>query len=137
LALKIVEAHISPDLSEEAQGIVAELSHESWVQAGGRFGSVLFAVVGAERTGEAVDRLHERLADRGGLLVLVQPLDGVLPRLLASGKQETRAGAKSAAAVSREEVYASIADTARLDRNYVALVILGALVVASQRWLGG
>jgi hypothetical protein len=36
-----------------------------------------------------------------------------------------------------EEVYASIADTARLDRNYVALVILGALVVASQSWLGG
>jgi uncharacterized hydrophobic protein (TIGR00341 family) len=41
---------------------------------------------------------------------------------------EARADARSAAAVSREEVYASIADTAQLNRAYVALVVLASLV---------
>jgi uncharacterized hydrophobic protein (TIGR00341 family) len=130
LALRIVEAHVSADLSDEAREVLRELSHESWVQEGGRFGSIVFAVLGAGRTGEALDRLHERLADRGGLLVLVQPLDGVLPRPPASDVRETRADARSAAAVSREEVYARIADTAQLDRTKVALVVLSAVVAA-------
>jgi uncharacterized hydrophobic protein (TIGR00341 family) len=128
LALRIIEAHVAPDLCEDAREILAELSHESWTQEGGRFGAVVFAVLGAQRTGEALDRLHDSLADRGGLLVLVQPLDGVLPRPHASAVTDTRTDARSAAAVSREEVYASIADTAQLDRAYVALVVLASVV---------
>lgn len=128
MALRIIEAHVPADLSDEAREVVDALCHESWVQEGGRFGAVVFAVVGADRTGEALDQLHERIAARGGLLVLVQPLDGVLPRPLASGAGDVRASALSAAAVSREEVYASIADTARLDRTYLSLVVLATVV---------
>lgn len=128
MALRIIEAHVAADLCGDAQEALREFSHESWVQEGGRFGAIVFAILGAERTGSALDRLHERLADRGGLLVLVQPLDGVLPRPLASTVRDARADVRSAAAVSREEVYASIADTAQLDRAYVALVILASVV---------
>jgi uncharacterized hydrophobic protein (TIGR00341 family) len=128
LALRIVEAHVPPDLVADALEILGDLGHESWKQEGGRFGAVAFGVLGAERTGEALDRLHQELSDRGGLLVLVKPLDGVLPRPLASGVGDARAQTRSAAAVSREEVYASIADTARLDRPYAALVVLAAVV---------
>ena len=130
MALKIVEAHVPADLSDDAREVLGELSHDIWVQEGGRFGAIVVAILGAGRTGEALDRLHERLADRGGLLVLVKPLDGVLPRPLASGVEDTRAVARSAAAVSREEVYARIADTAQLDRTYVALVVLASVVAA-------
>jgi uncharacterized hydrophobic protein (TIGR00341 family) len=130
LALRIIQAHVPPDLCEDAQEALRELGHESWRQEGGRFGAMVCAVLGAERTGEALDRLHERLADRGGLLVLVQPLDGVLPRPLASPARDARAVARSAAAVSREEVYASIADTAQLNRAYMALVVLASVVAA-------
>lgn len=118
------------DLRDEAQEVLSDLSHESWVQEGGRFGAIVSAVLGSGRTGEALDRLHGRLADRGGLLVLVKPLDGVLPRPLSSGVGESRADARSAAAVSREEVYARIADTAQLDRAYVSLVVLAAVVAS-------
>ena len=128
LALKIIEAHVPADLSEEAQEVLRDLSHESWVQDGGRFGAIVFAVLGAQRTGEALDRLHERLSNRGGLLVLVKPLDGVLPRPHASSGTDARAEAHSAAAVSREEVYASISDTVRFDRAYVELVVLASIV---------
>jgi uncharacterized hydrophobic protein (TIGR00341 family) len=128
LALRIIEAHVPADLGGDARNALAEFSHESWTQDGGRYGAIVFAILGAQRTGEALDRLHDRLADRGGLLVLVHPLDGVLPRPLASALTEARADARSAAGVSREEVYASIADTAQLDRAYVALVVLAAVV---------
>jgi len=128
LALRIIEAHVAPDLGDEAQEILGEFGDQHWKQEGGRFGVIVFAILGAERTGGALDRLYEKLADRGGLLVLVQPLDGVLPRPLASPAKDARSGARSAAAVSREEVYASIADTARLNGAYLALVILASVV---------
>ena len=128
MALRIIEAHVAPDLCDEAGEILEEFGVERWTQEGGRFGSIAFAILGAERTGQALDRLYERLADRGGLLVLVQPLDGVLPRPLASPASDARVGARTAAAVSREEVYANIADTARLNGAYLALVVLASVV---------
>ena len=130
MALRIVEAHVPSDAADDARGILDELSHESWVNPGGRYGAVVCAVLGADRTGAALDRLHEQLSDRGGLLVLVQPLDGVLPRPLAGGVKDARVGVRSAAAVSREEVYANVADGARLDRSYATLVVLAAVVAA-------
>jgi uncharacterized hydrophobic protein (TIGR00341 family) len=130
LALKRVEAHVPADLSDVAEEALRELSGETWVEEGGRFGRVVCAVLGSERTGSALDRLHERIADRGGLLVLVQPLDAVLPRPLASPAPAARSEVRSAAAVSREEVYAGIADTARLGGTYLALVVLASVVAA-------
>jgi len=130
LALRIIEAHVPDDLAETAQRILSETCDTSWTQAGGRFGAVVCGVTGSERTGPAMDRLHDELASQGGLLVLVQPLDGVLPRPLAGVRHAERVDARSAAAVSREEVYARVADTARLDRAYMALVVLASVVAA-------
>jgi uncharacterized hydrophobic protein (TIGR00341 family) len=128
LALRIIEAHVSPALRDDAEEILRESGHETWTEDGGRYGVVVRAVIGAGRTGEAMDRLHERLAQQAELLVLVQPLDGVLPRPLATRVEDARARARSAAAVSREEVYANVSDTARLSRTYLALVVLAAVV---------
>jgi uncharacterized hydrophobic protein (TIGR00341 family) len=128
LALRIIEAHVAPSLRNEAEEILRESSHETWAEDGGRYGVVVRAVIGVGRTGEAMDRLHERLSQQGKLLVLVQPLAGVLPRPLASRADEARAHARSSAAVSREEVYANISETAQLGRTYLALVVLAAVV---------
>jgi uncharacterized hydrophobic protein (TIGR00341 family) len=128
LALRIIEAHVPADLCGDALDVLGELCQESWRQEGGRFGAIACGVVGANRTGDALDRLHERIAGRGGLLVLVQPLDGVLPRPVASPAHSARSDALSAAAVSREEVYANISETAQLDRAYLALVVLASIV---------
>jgi len=130
MALKIIEAHVPSDLAEEALETLAELSSQSWIEDGGRFGKVVRAVLGTERSGVALDALHERIADRGGLFVLVEPLDAVLPRPHATNSGNRRESLRTAAAVSREEVYASIADGAKLHRNYLFLVILAAIVAA-------
>lgn len=128
MALRIIEAHVSQELSEDAEAILRESAHETWTHDGGRHGAIVCAVIGAGRTGEAMDRLYDQLASRGQLLVLVHPLDGVLPRPQAGRSNEARSNARSAAAVSREEVYASIADAAQLNSTYIALVVLASVV---------
>ncbi len=128
MALKIIEAHVSEEVAEEAHEMLTELGDRAWTEEGGRFGKVVRAVLGAERSGSALDALHERLADRGRLMVLVQPLDAVLPRPLAVKSPNREERLRSADAVSREEVYASIADNAKLHRHYLSLVVLAAIV---------
>jgi uncharacterized hydrophobic protein (TIGR00341 family) len=62
---------------------------------------------------------------------LVHPLDAVLPRPYASHNPESRAGrARSAAGVSREEVYAQVSGAAALDTPYLAFALLASIVAA-------
>ena len=130
MALKIIETHVPSNLAADAQDTLADFTSQTWTEDGGRYGKIVRAVLGAERSGLALDALHERIADRGGLLILVEPLDAVLPRPLATASRSRDESLRSAAAVSREEVYASIADGAKLHRDYLFLVILAAIVAA-------
>ncbi len=130
MALKIIEAHVPGELAEEARETLSKLTNQTWIEEGGRFGKIVRAVIGAERSGIALDRLHEQIADRGGLFVLIEPLDAVLPRPHASNSGKRHQSLHTAAAVSREEVYASVADGAKLHRDYLFLVILAAIVAA-------
>ena len=130
MALKIIEVHVASDLAEDTQNCLAEISDQTWAEDGGRFGKVVRAVIGGERSGAALDSLHERIAARGALFVLVEPLDAVLPRPHATAPAQRQESIHTAAAVSREEVYASIADGAKLHRHYLFLVILAATVAA-------
>ena len=112
MALKMLEAHVPTELATDAEAVLQALD-QTWTEAGGRFGSVVHAVVGSEKSGGAVDALHEALSDRGRLMVLVGPLDAVIPRPAAT-HHPARAERIRSAAVSREEVYANIADGAKL-----------------------
>ncbi len=128
MALKLIEAHVTESLAEEARETLAALSSHTWTEPGGRHGAIVRAVLGGERSGTALDALHDRIADQGRLMVLVEPLDAVLPRPLASKSDSRMESVRSAAAVSREEVYANIAVGAKLHRHYLLLVVLAAVV---------
>jgi len=130
VALKIVQAHVASERAEEAEASIRDACRQTWIEPGGRFGSIVYAILGSERSGAVLDRLHETLGATGQLLVLVQPLDAVLPRPIASAAKADRSEARSAAAVSREEVYANIADSARFTRTYAGLVVLASVVAA-------
>jgi uncharacterized hydrophobic protein (TIGR00341 family) len=130
MALKIVEAHVSEALLPEARETLEALGSQTWIEEGGRYGKVVRSVMGASQTGPALDALHGRIAERGGLMVLVEPIDALLPRPLATQSSNRKEEARTAAAVSREEVYAAISDGAKLHRNYLLLVALAAIVAA-------
>jgi uncharacterized hydrophobic protein (TIGR00341 family) len=120
---------VPEDLGETARGTLSESGAvEVWESPGGSFGHQVQAVIGADRTGKALDSLHERLSHRGGYRTLVLPLDAVLPRPAASAEAEERKERASAASVSREEVYASVSGGAELTPVFVAMVILATVV---------
>lgn len=132
MALKILEAHVVDEIAEEARSILAEISDQTWVEPGGRFGHVVRAVLASQRSGAAIDTLHEQLSDRGRMMVLVEPLDAVIPRpppiVYDPEHNPDRDETVHSTGVSREEVYANIADNAKLHRHYLTLVVLAAIV---------
>ena len=131
MALRLLQAHVPTDLAPKAEAALTDASaREIWTESGGPMGSVVTAVVGASGTGAALDILYERLANVGGFRVLVLPLDAMLPRPRASRCVEGREVPTSSAAVSREEVYASLSDGAQLSREFLALSALAAIVAA-------
>lgn len=132
MALRLVQVDVAADLADEAAGVLEEAgAAEVWRSTGGSMGTMVSAVMGAERTGRAVDLLHERLSTKGGVRALVLPLDAVLPRPAASlGRDEQRLERVSAAAVSREEIYASVAGNAPMTPTFLAMTVLATIVAA-------
>jgi uncharacterized hydrophobic protein (TIGR00341 family) len=118
-------------MTPTAEAALADASaREVWTENGGPTGSVVSAVVGASGTGAALDFLYERLANVSGFRVLVLPLDAMLPRPRASRSVEGREIPTSSAAVSREEVYASLSEGSKLSREFLILSALAAIVAA-------
>ncbi len=116
MALRIVEAHVADQHAETVEGLMNEHSQNPlWSdRRGNGSGRVVRAVVGDSRTGSLLDELWRfREGDRD-FRVLVLPVDAVLPRPRAGGKSDDHPRPGSAAAVSREEIFAKVSDAARL-----------------------
>lgn len=131
MALRMLEVQLGADLSETAEELLLDLgAGDVWAELGGAFGASVRAVLGSERTGDALDRLHECLAGSGGFRILVMPLDAVLPRPTATDATENRDPPRTFAAVSREEVYAAVQEGTRLTGTYLLMVALATVVAA-------
>ena len=53
MALKILEAHVPTELAPDAEAILRDRSEQAWSEEGGRFGSVVRAVIGSEKSASA------------------------------------------------------------------------------------
>lgn len=131
MALRLLEVHLPSDARETAEAILRDGgAAQVWSDHRGSFGESIRAVIGSERTGMTVDRLHEQLSSVAGFRILVMSLDAVLPRPPATQVAGARDRPQTYAAVSREEVYASIQEGTRLTSTYVLMVALATLVAA-------
>jgi len=131
MALRLLEAYVPKELAESTADALREAAAEEvWTWERGPLGAVVSAVIGAGRTGAAIDLLYERFAQVDDFRAIVLPLDAMLPRPPASASREERTSARSAAAVSREEIYASVSDGAKLDTTYLLLTVLATVVAA-------
>lgn len=132
MALRLVEVFLNADGAEEAEEILraaASSADHVWTEPLRGRGVLARAVVGSSRTGPLMDALHDRFSSATGFRVLMLPLDAVLPRPRAANHDE-RAELGSAAAVSREEVYAKVADGAETNSTYLAMTALATTVAA-------
>lgn len=130
MALRLLETFIPDRLAEDASTTLSEAgAHSVWREPTAEPGeSVLRAVIGAGRSGAALDALHDRFHAIPGFRVLVLPLEGTLPRPRASTAKEDRKPARSAAGVSREEIYAKIGEGAVLSWDFAAMALLATTV---------
>jgi uncharacterized hydrophobic protein (TIGR00341 family) len=128
MSLRLVEVLVAEDLAEPALEVLREVGvQQLWRESGAKGEAKLRAVLDADSTGAALDRLHGRISHSGGLRVLVLPLDAALPR-----PRPDEEGLRSVrpAAVSREAVHAIIAREARLTGVFASLVLLSTTVAA-------
>lgn len=131
MALRLVETFVPEHLAENAAETLREAgAHSVWQEPGGGGEAVLRAVLGAARSGPALDHLHERFHAIPGFRVLVLPLEAILPRPRASAATEGRKSVESAAGVSREEIYAKISAGAVLSTDFMAMTLLSTVVAA-------
>jgi len=131
MALRLVETFVPDRLSDDAAEALRGVgAHAVWREGAGEGESVLRAVLGASRSGAALDALHERFNGLEGFRVLVLPLEGTIPRPPAAGSHEERQVAHTAASVSREEIYAKISEGAELSGNFAAMALLSTVVAA-------
>jgi uncharacterized hydrophobic protein (TIGR00341 family) len=82
-----------------------------------------------------MDALESLLETERGARVLVLPVDAAVPRLEAEAEKDADQhgdgnGNQRSVSATREELYTEIAKGARLDRNYLLLVILSTVVAA-------
>ncbi|MBW2448373.1 MAG: TIGR00341 family protein [Deltaproteobacteria bacterium] len=131
MALRLVEAFVPERVAEDAKETLAGAgAHAVWAEVSVPGEALLRAVFGASRSGAALDALHERFHGIDGFRVLVLPLDASLPRPRAGGSADEREAARTAAGVSREEVYAKISEGAELSWDFVWMALLSTVVAA-------
>ena len=87
-----------------------------------------------EESEDVMDKVQERLGLEGDYRVVVHSVEATLPRL--SEPEENKAPKENGGngRASREELYADVMDMATLNRNYLLLVGLSALVAAVGLW---
>lgn len=110
------------------QGIAQQFgAADAWPGTEMEDGRIVFHfLVGDEARQQILDALQRLLANTGDYHVVVQPVDAVLPMPRQSETRgETRRGT---AGPSREELVAEVSRGARLDANYLILVVLSAVV---------
>jgi uncharacterized hydrophobic protein (TIGR00341 family) len=131
MALRILEVQLPETSVESAEAILRDVgAGDVWSEADGPAGRRVRAVIGAERTGRALDTLHEQLSGGASFRILVTPLDAVLPRPTATDAVQQRERPKTFTAVSREEIYAAVQEGTRLTGSYLVLVGLATVVAA-------
>jgi len=105
-------------------------------------GSLLIKLlISAEKTEKILDRLEEKYGSREGFRVLLLHVEATIPRvaeiedLTNANSDETEQNPEDEKdkqeRISREELYADVVDSVKLSRNYLALVVISAIVAAA------
>ena len=127
--MKIIEVVADSGHADTVTGI-AENAELSWWSGGltedGR--QSIRLLVSDQKRQQVLDSLQTVLASATDARILVIPLEAALPRL--SEEAQTEEKEKPSVSATREELYHNIEKGARLDANYLLLVVLSTVVAA-------
>ncbi len=97
-------------------------------------------LISADKTEKILDRLEEKYGGRDGFRVVLLHVEATIPRV-EEIEHKTNSNAEEVIQtpedekdhqerVSREELYSDVVDSVKLTRNYLALVVISAIVAA-------
>jgi uncharacterized hydrophobic protein (TIGR00341 family) len=139
MPLRLIEVFLPEEQAEQVAELLADpppLGFWRMSVADGQ--SAVRILVDAERSEAVLDGLESRFKHLDGFRVILLPVEAAIPRPeepaeaaadLVPPPPET-APTPGPARISREELYADIADTIRLSSVYLAMVILASIVAA-------
>lgn len=140
MALRFMQVFIpdttEPDLDQLLEG--REILG-TWRDASVEDRRVINLLIPADETEPIMDRLEQAYADAEGFSVVLLPVEAVLPRPAVSDAQgeiedEAGTGAENSITdpgrVSREELYSDLTETLGVNRVFIAMTILSAIVAA-------
>jgi len=129
MALRMVEIALPSERAEEVEALIKgdESVQRFWHDTADEGRCLFKALMEAKHAEPLMDELERRFAEAGLFRLAVLPVEATLPRLEEKPAED---GAKTAARVSREELYADIAESARFTRIFAAMTVLSAVVAA-------
>ncbi len=127
--MKLVHVIADKGHQDTLQGIAEQFEVlDAWSGAQTEEGRIVYHfLVGDESRQQVLDAVQRVLGTSADYHLVVQPVDAALPQ---ADKRTAEAESRKRAGQSREELLAEIGKGARLDANYLALVLLSAVVAA-------
>ena len=127
--MKIIEVVVPEGHLDTVIAVAGHQGVDYWLAGDAGDGrQVVRMVVPPERRQALLDGLQSDLGSAEGARILVIPLEAALPR--PSGAEKNEDERRRGTSTTREELYYSIEKGARLDGNYLLLVLLSTVVAA-------
>lgn len=141
MALRFMQVFLPTETDHVLEKILEEREVLGvWQDAKTKDRQVLHLLVPAEETEPIMDQFAEHFSEVEGFRVVLFPVEAVLPRHdpekpqaeteLQSAAEEEAPDSKLHLRVSREELYTEVSESVVLDRVYIAMTALSALVAA-------
>ena len=130
MALRLMEVFIPEDKSEAVRDIMSsEEAIFSWEDDIAKSGLHAKILLPAERTEAILDKLEKHCGDSENFRVVLLAVEATLPRE-SEEKTKDEQSKESPQRISREELYADIAENAQFTPIFFAMVVLSAIVAA-------
>ena len=92
--------------------------------------AIVRILVDAANTEAMLDDLEDRFSHLTGFRVILLPVEATLPRPSEFKDEESKQSQKSPERISREEIYADVAEGAKVSRTFIAQVVIATVVAA-------
>lgn len=127
--MKVIEVLTLSGHTDTLRGIAEQIGAvDCWVGPAGEDGRRMTHILLAdEKTQQMLDALQSALAAADNTRITLSPVEASLPRPAVNADDEEK---KHSVTASRESLYEEIEKNARLDRNYLLLVIFSTVVAA-------
>ena len=134
MALRLVEIILPENQKENFRKIIESDSVIGfWKDQTGQSGDLIKVLLPVEKTESFLDYLESSCGHVEGFQAVILPVEATLPRYEEKppDSEQAQESEKIRLRVSREELFADIADSMKLSPVYIAMVILSTIVAAN------